>query len=258
MLPLARESLDYSFEYRPDWASGTLRRRGIDKYYNDRESTVTAFTHDGWFTTGDFACVNQDAQSSDTEQIVVAYLPSIEEDDTRIRTKTRNRIVDLVGIHTSSSAIVLPLKAMDLKSSALGKLPRSAFKTAFENGAYNQGLREASEAYVVDHDVAGGTASPIETTSYGEESAAWMYSVADPLKEVAVDREDWVENKLSRWRDFADDVQFHDVPGEHYSMLGEINVSKFARKLKDILEARECRLRHVPPAAPRLRPAHST
>ncbi|KAK1624473.1 hypothetical protein BDP81DRAFT_330119 [Colletotrichum phormii] len=482
-----------------------------------------------------FCCFSTLAQSSDTEQIVVAYLPSIEEDDTRIQTKTRNRIVDVVGIHTSSSAIVLPLKAMDLKPSAFGKLPRGAIKTAFENGAYNQELRKASEAYAVDHDVAGGTTSPLEVLvcrvvqehfdvvkephvgvqtsilllgatsmdlikigrlisnrlqlcerltlsqilrnptprrlaaviegfgkkdgagslvvtlrSDGRQTPLWLvhpgvgeilvfmnivrliddrrvyafraegldsgvspfasldelldcyfnhlkavqptgpyaiagYSfgsmiafelckrleaagnvviycgcwnlpphikhrmrqlgwveclanlfhftelmgqgqamhqipllrqipkqeavahlralsdsarwvelglsedeyvrwadlasslqrlaqdyeprgrvrsmdvfVADPLKEVAVDREDWVKNKLSRWREFADDVQFHDVPGEHYSMLDEINVSQFARKLKDILEAREGRIRHVSSAAPRFGPAHNT
>ncbi|KAK1723308.1 uncharacterized protein BDZ83DRAFT_626747 [Colletotrichum acutatum] len=67
--------------------------------------------------------------------------------------------------------------------------------------------------------------------------------VADPLKEMAVDREDWVQNKLSRWQEFASDVQFHDVPGEHYSILDETNVLRFAEKLKEVLEAREGPLR---------------
>ncbi|KAK0371189.1 hypothetical protein CLIM01_11461 [Colletotrichum limetticola] len=63
--------------------------------------------------------------------------------------------------------------------------------------------------------------------------------VADPLKKVAIDRKDWVLNKLSRWREFVSDVQCYDVPGEHYSMLDEVNVSRFAEKLKDVLEAQE-------------------
>ncbi|KAI3537575.1 hypothetical protein CABS01_14152 [Colletotrichum abscissum] len=77
--------------------------------------------------------------------------------------------------------------------------------------------------------------------------------VADPLKEVAIDRKDWVLNKLSRWREFVSDVQCYDVPGEHYSMLDEVNVSRFAEKLKEVLEAREGpprrTLQEVSPAA---------
>ncbi|KAI3541645.1 hypothetical protein CSPX01_07453 [Colletotrichum filicis] len=65
------------------------------------------------------------------------------------------------------------------------------------------------------------------------------------LKEVAIDRKDWVLNKLSRWREFVSDVQCYDVPGEHYSMLDEVNVSRFAEKLKEVLEAREGPLRRT-------------
>ncbi|KAK1659097.1 Alpha/Beta hydrolase protein [Colletotrichum godetiae] len=473
----------------------------LGRYDNNRESTVAAFTDDDWFTTGDLACVNQDgqdtiivnvakyssnelerhleleliegavpnsfccfstlAQSSDTEQIV--------EDNTRIRTKTRNRIAGVVSTHTSSSVIVLPLKAMGLKPSALVKLPRGTIKTAFENGAYNPELCKASEAYVVDPDVTGGRASHLEVLAcrvvqehfnivqephrlvaviegFGNKDGAGSPAVTfrsdgrqTPLRLVLVfmnlvrfidDRRvyafraegldsglspfvsldelldcffnnlktvqpkglyaiaghsygsmiafesckrleaagnvaiycgrwnlpphikhrmrqlGWVEylanlfhftglmgqgpamqqicilrqfskqeavahlralsdsalrvelglseDEYVRWasassrqclaqdyeprgrvrsidvffadplkkvaltREFADDVQFHDVPGEYYSMLDEINVSRFARKLKDLLETREGRLRHVLSAAPRFGPAYHT
>ncbi|KAF4773662.1 AMP-dependent synthetase/ligase [Colletotrichum scovillei] len=182
----------------------------FDGYFNDRDSTAAAFTDDGWFITGDLACVNHDGQlvlqgrskdtiningvkyapdelehhlekeliqeavpgsfccfstlpqSSDTEKVVVAYSPSVEENDTRARIKTHNRIVDIIGFHTSSSAIVLPLTAIDLKPSALGNLPRGAIKSAFEKGAYTLHLRKASEANRVEHDVAEVTVSPLE------------------------------------------------------------------------------------------------
>ncbi|KAK1531928.1 hypothetical protein CPAR01_11577, partial [Colletotrichum paranaense] len=106
----------------------------FDGYFNDRDSTAAAFTSDGWFITGNVACVNHNAQSSDTEQIVVAYLPSVEDNDIRARTKTRNRIVEIIGLHMSSSAIVLPLTAADLKPSALGKLPKRCDQVGFREG----------------------------------------------------------------------------------------------------------------------------
>ncbi|KAK1445556.1 hypothetical protein CMEL01_09799 [Colletotrichum melonis] len=85
----------------------------------------------------------------------------------------------------------------------------------------------------------------LETTSHGERYAAWMYLSQILLKEVAIDRKDWVLNKLSRWREFVSDVQCYDVPGEHYSMLDEVNVSRFAEKLQEVLEAREGPLRRT-------------
>ncbi|KXH44106.1 hypothetical protein CSIM01_04410 [Colletotrichum simmondsii] len=561
---------NYPFAFADAGQVGHLELSGdvvFGGYFNDRESTAATFRDDGWFITGDLACVNHDGQlilqgrskdtiiingvkyapdelehrlekeviqgavpgsfccfptlpqSSDTEQIVVAYLPSVEENDIRTRLETHDRVVDVIGLHTSSSAIVLPLNAVDLKPSTLGKLPMGAIKSAFEKGRYAQHLRKASEAERVEHDVAEETVSPLETLvrheiqeyfqvkgshlsiersvfllgatsmdlikiarlisdrlqlrerltlsqvlrnptprrlamviegsegkdavgspvvtlrSEGRKTPLWLvhpgvgeilvfmnlvrliddrpvyafraegldsgispfasldelldcyfnhlkvvqpkgpyaiagYSfgsmiafelckrletagdeviycgcwnlpphikhrmrqlgwveylanlfhftklmgqdqathqismlrtfskqgavahlralsdsdrwlelglgeeefvkwadlasslqhlardyeprgttrsmdvfIADPLKEVAVDREDWVQNKLSRWREFVSDVQFHNVPDEHYSMLDEINVSRFAEKLKEILEAREGPLR---------------
>ncbi|KAK1723309.1 uncharacterized protein BDZ83DRAFT_793738 [Colletotrichum acutatum] len=111
---------------------------------------------------GFFCCFSTLPHSSDTEEIVVAYLPSVEENDTRARIGTRDRIVDVIGLHTSSSAIVLPLTVVDLKPSALGKLPRGAIKSAFEKGAYAQQLLEANEGYRRELDLAEETVSPLE------------------------------------------------------------------------------------------------
>ncbi|KAL2865061.1 non-ribosomal peptide synthetase [Aspergillus lucknowensis] len=60
-----------------------------------------------------------------------------------------------------------------------------------------------------------------------------------PLKVVARTREEYREEKLSRWVDFAEgDVRFHEVGGEHYTMLGPEHVARFQRTLKDALAAR--------------------
>jgi hypothetical protein len=40
-----------------------------------------------------------------------------------------------------------------------------------------------------------------------------------PIEAVASTKTDWLEQKLSRWTDFVDDVQFHEVPGHHYTLL---------------------------------------
>lgn len=63
--------------------------------------------------------------------------------------------------------------------------------------------------------------------------------VAIPLKAVAKDRQDWVENKLSHWKDFVrEDVRFHDVEGEHYTMLNPTYVAGFADRLRKVLTER--------------------
>lgn len=48
---------------------------------------------------------------------------------------------------------------------------------------------------------------------------------AEPLKIVALSKNDWVKNSLSKWKDFCrSDVRFHEVMGEHYTMIGEEHV----------------------------------
>ncbi|KAL4770577.1 hypothetical protein BDW60DRAFT_217985 [Aspergillus nidulans var. acristatus] len=63
--------------------------------------------------------------------------------------------------------------------------------------------------------------------------------VADPLSHVAKDRTDWVEGRLSAWREFVrEDVRFHDVQGAHYTMLNREYVEAFAGTLKNVLKER--------------------
>ncbi|KAL9619123.1 MAG: hypothetical protein Q9160_006212 [Pyrenula sp. 1 TL-2023] len=60
-----------------------------------------------------------------------------------------------------------------------------------------------------------------------------------PLKVVARTREEYLKTKLVHWRDFVrEDVRFHEVGGEHYTMLGDDHVSKFQHTLKKALTAR--------------------
>ena len=63
--------------------------------------------------------------------------------------------------------------------------------------------------------------------------------VADPLSHVAKDRKDWVESRLSAWKEFVrDEVRFHDVQGAHYTMLNPEYVASFAETLRRVLRER--------------------
>ena len=62
---------------------------------------------------------------------------------------------------------------------------------------------------------------------------------ATPLKIVSLDRKEWLERHLSRWEDFtASEPRFHEVGGEHYTMIGPEHVFGFQKKLRKALDAR--------------------
>lgn len=61
----------------------------------------------------------------------------------------------------------------------------------------------------------------------------------DPLRGVAVSREEYRYNQLNRWEEFVrNDLKFHEVDGQHYTMISPERVPKFQQKLKDVLSAR--------------------
>lgn len=63
--------------------------------------------------------------------------------------------------------------------------------------------------------------------------------VAIPLAGVAKNKQDWIDNKLSKWKDFSwSEPKFHDVDGAHYTMMGQEHVNSFQKKLKSALAAR--------------------
>lgn len=63
--------------------------------------------------------------------------------------------------------------------------------------------------------------------------------VAIPLAGVAKNKQDWIDNKLSKWADFSwSDPVIHDVDGAHYTMMDSEHVHSFQKKLKDALAAR--------------------
>lgn len=63
--------------------------------------------------------------------------------------------------------------------------------------------------------------------------------VANPLSHVAKDKKDWIENKLSYWKDFVrEGVNFHDVGGAHYTMLNQEYLDTFKATLRAALESR--------------------
>lgn len=60
-----------------------------------------------------------------------------------------------------------------------------------------------------------------------------------PLKVVARTREEYRDTKLNHWAEFVrDDVRFHEVDGEHYTMIGPDHVPTFQQTLKKALAAR--------------------
>jgi len=61
-----------------------------------------------------------------------------------------------------------------------------------------------------------------------------------PLRDVAKTREEYRNTKLNRWEDFVrnGDVRFHEVDGEHYTMIGPEHVGRFQLRLKRVLAER--------------------
>ncbi|KAI9676977.1 MAG: putative NRPS-like protein biosynthetic cluster [Caeruleum heppii] len=62
---------------------------------------------------------------------------------------------------------------------------------------------------------------------------------AIPLSAVAKNKQDWVANYLSKWKDFTrSEPRFHEVDGAHYTMMGPEHVLSFQKKLKSVLSER--------------------
>ena len=62
---------------------------------------------------------------------------------------------------------------------------------------------------------------------------------AIPLAAVAKNKDDWVANHLSKWKDFSRSVpRFHEVAGAHYTMMGPKHVLSFQKILKSVLNDR--------------------
>ncbi|KAK4231907.1 alpha/beta-hydrolase [Podospora fimiseda] len=62
---------------------------------------------------------------------------------------------------------------------------------------------------------------------------------AYPLRIAAKTRDEWVNDKLSKWKDFCTTApRFHEVGGEHYTMLGPDHVAGFAKILREALAQR--------------------
>ncbi|OQE47486.1 hypothetical protein PENCOP_c001G06022 [Penicillium coprophilum] len=61
----------------------------------------------------------------------------------------------------------------------------------------------------------------------------------DPLRGVAASREEYRYTQLNRWEEFVgNDLKFHEVDGQHYTMISPERVPKFQQKLKNVLSAR--------------------
>lgn len=62
---------------------------------------------------------------------------------------------------------------------------------------------------------------------------------AIPLKLVAKNRRDWVDNKLSKWADFTrEKPRMHKVDGAHYTMMAPDHIFSFQKILQRVLAER--------------------
>lgn len=60
----------------------------------------------------------------------------------------------------------------------------------------------------------------------------------EPIAAVAPTKQAWRDGKLSKWRNFADEVQLHEVAGHHYTLLSPENVRSFYNTFQSRLDAR--------------------
>ncbi len=62
---------------------------------------------------------------------------------------------------------------------------------------------------------------------------------AIPLSAVAKNKKEWVDNHLSKWKDFTrEPPRFHEVDGAHYTMMGPEHILSFQKNLKKVLTER--------------------
>jgi thioesterase domain-containing protein len=60
-----------------------------------------------------------------------------------------------------------------------------------------------------------------------------------PLAVVATSKQQWLDDHLSKWKDFSrSKVRFHSVGGAHYTMLSPEHVFEFQKTLRRALEKR--------------------
>ena len=59
------------------------------------------------------------------------------------------------------------------------------------------------------------------------------------VSSVARNRREWLHEHLSKWGDFSRSVpHFHEVQGEHYTMLDPQHVLSFHKKLQSVWKER--------------------
>ena len=62
---------------------------------------------------------------------------------------------------------------------------------------------------------------------------------AVPLAKVADSKQEWLENHLTKWKDFSSTPpRFHEVDGAHYTMIGPTHAFSFHKHLKAALRGR--------------------
>ena len=88
---------------------------------------------------------------SDTERLVVVFLPAYDPEDAKSRIVTVEAIYKAVILYSGVRPHkIIPLEAALLLKSSLGKLPRSKIRQAFEKGEYRM-YQEIDEKIIHEH-----------------------------------------------------------------------------------------------------------
>jgi thioesterase domain-containing protein len=124
-------------------------------------------------------------------------------------------------------------------------------------------MHKLSHDEVLDHIISVGNKGRLEELALNEEKLKMWASLATamqeaarsydpsgsvacmdifhaiPLKHVAKDCQDWIENKLGAWKDFVrTEPKFHKLDGAHYTMMAPENVFTCQKTLQKTLTER--------------------
>ncbi|KAL4897292.1 hypothetical protein BDV59DRAFT_198692 [Aspergillus ambiguus] len=108
-------------------------------------------------------CFSYRPPKAQTEQLVIAYLPSYGMGDVDGRLQAQDELTRVGLIMTGSRPYVLPLDAKIMSKSSLGKISRNKIKIGLENGAFKD-LQEINETLIKSHRASHvvGPSTPLE------------------------------------------------------------------------------------------------
>ncbi|XDG03919.1 hypothetical protein ABKA04_003534 [Annulohypoxylon sp. FPYF3050] len=178
-------------------------------------------------TTPSYFCcfAVRDTSKTDTEVVVVLYLPSYDNDDDEARYEAHSSIIRTCSMHTHSRPLVVPLRVEDMPKSTLGKLSRTKLKAALEKGSFADQKAVNDEAVARYRRKIRGRPETIE-------EAAILYIIAQQL-ELGFDDDFSVNDSI-----FTTGATSMDLVAIMQRLNGFLSVSGYEKliRLTDILK----------------------